>query len=131
MVGLHRALPVGLLFPAWRRPIGASLMVAGCLLIAGVGWLLLRHGTEVHTFGTPRKLVTSGPFRFSRNPIYLGFLLGLLGAWIYLGSVSPVVGPLVFFWVANAWYIPFEEQKLQQAFGGAYDRYRKSVRRWL
>ncbi len=131
MVLLDRALPLAGLFPASIRIAGIVLLTAGFLMIAAVGLLLLRRDTEVHTFGRPRKLVTEGLFRFSRNPIYLGFLLSLIGVWIYLGSLSPVAGCLIFFVVADRWYIPFEERQLERAFGPAYGTYRAGVGLWL
>ena len=131
MVWLHRAWAGGTVFPAALRPLGIALMTAGFLLIAVTGMQLLRHDTDIHTFGRPRKLLTSGTFTFSRNPIYLGFLVSLVGAWVYLGSWLAVVGPIVFFVVASTWYIPFEEDRLAEAFGADYLAYRARVGRWI
>ncbi|WP_116127243.1 methyltransferase family protein [Lewinella sp. IMCC34183] len=130
MVVLDRWLPLARPL-AVLRWLGLALLVAGVLLIVTVGLLLLRYRTEIHTFGEPRRLVTGGPFRFSRNPIYLGFVVSLLGAWCYLGSVSPLLGVVAFFLAANYWYIPFEEERLLEAFGEAYRTYQRRVARWL
>ena len=130
MAVLDSKLPLARVFPDLRS-LGIGLLVLGVLLIASVGLLLLRHRTEIHTFGQPRRLVTSGPFRFSRNPIYLGFVVSLLGTWVYLGSLSPLLGVVVFFLAANYWYIPFEEARLREGFGEAYREYQQRVGRWL
>ena len=131
MVLLHLTLPLATVFPATLRPAAIGLLTLGFLLIATTGLQLLRHDTEIHTFGRPRKLLTGGTFRWSRNPIYLGFLTGLLGGWLYLGSLSPVAGPVIFFTVATNWYIPFEEARLTEAFGADYARYRARTGRWV
>ncbi len=131
MVLLDRTLPVAEIFSGGWRPVGIALLTAGFLMIASVGWLLLRHDTEIHTFGQPRHLLTMGLFQISRNPIYLGFLLSLIGVWIYLGSLVPVIGCLIFYVVADRWYVPFEEKQLHRKFGAAYDDYRRRVGRWL
>lgn len=90
-----------------------------------------RMGTNVKTFNEPGKLITDGWFRFTRNPMYLGFLLILLGAWLLFGTATPVVGPLAFGIIANFWYVPFEERAMQAKFGAAYLAYQQRVRRWL
>ncbi|MGB3800673.1 MAG: penicillin-binding transpeptidase domain-containing protein [Lewinella sp.] len=131
MVLLHRTLPLARLWSESWRTLGIGLLTAGVLMIASIGFLLLRRDTEIHTFGQPRKLVTEGLFRFSRNPIYLGFLISLVGVWVYLGSLSPVVGCFIFFLVADRWYIPFEEEQLDRQFGAAYEGCQKRVGRWV
>ena len=68
--------------------------------------------TEIHTFKRPKKLVTEGLFRYSRNPIYLGFTLALLGAATVLGNGMAYLGVGLFFLTAHFWYIPFEEKNI-------------------
>ena len=131
MVLLHLTLPVATVFPATLRPAGIGLLTLGFLLIATTGMQLLRHDTAIHTFGRPRKLLMGGTFAYSRNPIYLGFLLSLLGGWVYLGSATPVVGPLLFYAVASRWYISFEEARLGDSFGADYAAYQERVGRWI
>jgi len=87
--------------------------------------------TEIHTFKRPRKLVTSGLFKISRNPIYLGFTISLLGVWVLLGTILPIVGCLIFIIVTNKYYIPYEENAMEKIFGTAYIDYKSKVRRWI
>ena len=87
--------------------------------------------TEINTFKPPKRLVTDGLFRYSRNPIYLGFTLALLGWAIVLGNLAALDGVLLFFLAAHFWYIPFEEKAMKKEFGTVYEQYKKQVRRWL
>jgi protein-S-isoprenylcysteine O-methyltransferase Ste14 len=108
-------------------------------LIVGIGWILCiwsqnvieSHGTAMHCQKKPTMLVTTGPFRFSRNPFYLGYLIITVGVAIMLGSISGFVGPLLFVVLINSKVIPKEENILQQIFSESYTKYRQEVRRWL
>ena len=106
-------------------------------LVVGIGFLavgsarFMRIGTNLNTFIKPDILVTTGPFRFTRNPMYLGFTLVLLGNWLLWGTLSPLVGVVIFFVAANFWYIPFEESRCEDVFGEVYLEYKSKVRRWL
>jgi protein-S-isoprenylcysteine O-methyltransferase Ste14 len=90
-----------------------------------------RVGTTVKTFDEPSTLVTDGLFRLSRNPMYLGFASALLGIWLLLGALSPVLGVLLFVAVTDRWYIPFEERVLRDRFGQAFRDYAARTRRWV
>ncbi len=88
-------------------------------------------GANVNTFKAPTHLVTEGLFKYSRNPMYLGLALILVGVWIMLGSVSPLAGVVGFILVTERWYIAYEEQRLGETFGQAYEAYRAHTRRWF
>ncbi len=113
------------------RTVGAALSVAGAALAANGSALFARVGTNIKTFDDPDALVVSGPFAWSRNPMYLGFVLLLLGAAGLLAAPFALVGPVAFVAAAQAWYIPFEEQRMVETFGDSYDGYRRRVRRWF
>lgn len=115
---------------AWRLP-GAFLLVIGAALSARGSALFAQVGTNVHTFGEPGKLVATGLFGFSRNPMYLGFLILLTGVAVLLGTLTAWVAPLAFFAAASFWYIPFEEQRMRDTFGTDYERYQQTVNRWI
>lgn len=110
---------------------GLAPIVAGIALLAGARALFRRHETNIMTFGKPDYLVTSGPFRFTRNPMYLGFTLMLLGAAMLSGRVVALLAPVVFILLARLWYIPFEERSARAAFGAAYEVYCCNTRRWI
>lgn len=129
MIVLHLLLPLGVLMD---RPL-----LAGIVAIIGAGFtlsgarLFSRIGTNIKTFNKPDHLVTSGLFRFTRNPMYLGFLVLLLGIAIGLGTATPFVVVIAFFVITNLWYIPFEERKMEETFGADYRTYKARVRRWI
>ena len=106
-------------------------------LIAGAGLLLAarmqfsKSDAEINTFKTPRQLVTSGLFAFSRNPMYAGFTLLLGAAAMFVNTWCALLAPLAFFLACSFWYIPLEERNMRQTFGQAYDDYAWRVRRWL
>ena len=128
---------LGLLVPiagplTWAlRVLGVPVAAAGLTLNVGGAGLFQRTGTNIKTFNDPGVLVTDGPFRFTRNPMYLGFTLMLCGVALLVGTLSAWIGAAVFFAAANAWYIPFEEDRMRSTFGASYDDYRRRVPRWL
>ena len=83
----------------------------------------------VKPFEESRQLIETGPFRFSRNPMYLGLLLILAGTFILLGSLGPMV-VLVFVWLIMSQFVALEERALEARFGDACRRYKSRVRRW-
>ena len=112
--------------------IGVPIVIGGLGITVWHGRLFSRVGTNINTFNKPDKLVTEGLFRYTRNPMYLGFLIALLGfAILFQGSISAFVIALFFFAVANWWYIPFEENGMRQKFGPDYDAYCQTTRRWI
>lgn len=111
--------------------LGIPLALIGLSLTIWVRKLFEQKNTEIHTFKTPRTLVRGGPFKFSRNPIYLGFIIALLGVGLFLGNIISLLTALVFFLITNFWYIPFEEKLMEQIFKNEYLDYKSRVRRWL
>ena len=90
------------------------------------------EGTEIDPISeTNRKLVTGGPFRFTRNPMYLGLVLSTFGIAVWLGDWPFLAVPPAVFATANFAHIPFEEAKMRRQFGAAFDDYARRVRRWI
>ena len=131
--GLHALLP-GARFPFpfdGHQVIGGGVIVTG-LLLSSLGIRhFRRHQTTVEPFGTPTALVATGPYRFTRNPMYLGIVTTLLGIALVVATVPFLLAPLAFFVIINATQIPREEAKLTALFGDAYTNYRQRVGRWL
>lgn len=111
--------------------LGLALIFLGVSITLIIVYTFIKVETNLHVFKDPDKLVTTGLFALTRNPIYLGFVMILIGAAILFNSYSTLIGPLIFFLVANFWYIPYEEQAAFNQFGQAYTDYRKKVRRWI
>jgi protein-S-isoprenylcysteine O-methyltransferase Ste14 len=83
------------------------------------------------TFDKPDKLVTTGLFACSRNPMYLGFAICALGGAVALGAVTALVVAILFSITLDRWYVRYEETVMRETFGAAFDAYCGRVRRWL
>jgi len=77
------------------------------------------------------KFVKSGPFTFTRNPMYLGLVLITLGISILLGSLVSFLLPILLFLYLNTYMIPFEETLMERTFRSSYEDYKSKVRRWI
>ncbi len=106
-------------------------MLLGVTLSMWASSTFRRAGASYQLRGESSVLVSSGPFRISRNPMYLAMLLWLIGLAMLLGSLTPFVFPILLFLIANFLAIPLEERRLQDSMGKAYLEYRTRVRRWL
>ena len=117
--------------PQTTTMIGAMLFTAGAILAAW-GLILFRKARTTTVPGrTSAQLVTSGPYQYTRNPMYVGLTLAYLGETGLIKQVWPLaVLPFLLAYV-NWIVIPLEESRLVQVFGRAYDDYRAQVRRWL
>jgi protein-S-isoprenylcysteine O-methyltransferase Ste14 len=113
-------------------PLGIALVVAAFVLPVWAFVLFRREGTEIDpTSPTNRKLVITGPFRLTRNPMYLGLVIFALGIAIWVGAWPMFLAPTAVFATTNWGHIPFEEAKMRRQFGAAYDGYVSQVRRWI
>jgi protein-S-isoprenylcysteine O-methyltransferase Ste14 len=113
-------------------PLAVLLVVAGAALGAAGSALFRREGTELNpASATNRKLVTRGPFRFTRNPMYLGLIVLTLGIGFWVGAWPMFLAPIAVFVTTNWVHIPFEEAKMRRQFGSEYDTYVSRVRRWI
>lgn len=131
MIGMDQLLPVrDAIIPPWNW-IGLGIAGAGAFLTLSSAMRFRRLETNIVTFDDPECIVDTGFFAFSRNPMYLGFTLALLGVAIFLGSPMPFLMVLMFFLAADRWYIPFEEERMRAIFGKAYADYCSRVRRWI
>lgn len=131
MLGLDRAFPW---FRVMHPPLvnfGFVAIGLGILLILVAAGLFKWRKTTINPFGEPVMVVREGVYRFSRNPMYLGMLLLLIGLGIWLGNILALLVTPVFVWVMNRWYIVGEEQLMESRFGEHYLAYRRHVRRWL
>src|SRR3954469_9787141 len=122
----------------WPAQIGLLQILGALLLIAGVTLALacvftfafIGRGTPA-PFDAPRKLVVAGPYRWVRNPMYIGAGLALLGAAIFFGSIGLVLYAVIFWSTAHLFVLFFEEPVLRRKFGADYDAYAATRRRWI
>jgi protein-S-isoprenylcysteine O-methyltransferase Ste14 len=117
--------------PPILRNIGLLLTFFGFLL--GIGALLefRKARTTLDPHGSVRQLVTSGIYRFTRNPIYLGFLLMIVGLPLSSGLYWGIVMVPFYILAMNRLVIEREESYLEQKFKNVYPDYKARVRRWL
>lgn len=128
---LDALLPVELERSLWTHYFGWGLIDAGVLLMLWAGLLMLWRRTTVNPYGMPVRLLEEGPFRFSRNPIYLADTLIYCGIALLWGSLWPwLLLPALIFTIQRG-VIVHEEQLLAELFGEDYRAYCQRVRRWL
>ena len=130
-VFLHFVVPLGRVVLWPYSCFGLVFIALGAVINMSAVRLLQERETTLEFHGTASSLVTDGPFRISRNPVYLGGVLVSLGVAILLGSLIALVFPVTLFWILNGFYVPREETALQTRFGAPYVDYKRKVRRWL
>lgn len=119
--------------PLWRFevPGGALIVLAGIALILWSATHFRRARTPIHPRRKPTTLITDGPFRFSRNPIYLGMALIAAGWAVRLGALSTLLCVPAFMAVIHRRFIAGEEFHIDRALGEDWRAYAGRTRRWL
>lgn len=130
MFALDRWLPLVQFYPSLPWPAW-FLMAPGLLLVLVAANLFKRAETGVVPFSKSTTLVTSGIYRITRNPMYLGMALVLAGAAIKIGSLSAWLPVIFFVFIIQRQFIRNEEIFLTAIYGDEYRRFCKKVRRWL
>jgi protein-S-isoprenylcysteine O-methyltransferase Ste14 len=118
--------------PSWSELTGMGLVIVGFALVM---WCLatfafVGKGTAA-PFDPPRRLVVAGPYRFVRNPIYIGAVMTMLGAAMYLWTAWLVAYALGVLIVTHLLVILYEEPHLRRVFGQPYEDYLRTVHRWI
>ena len=128
---IQTLLPLPWLTPPIAWSVGGALLVAGLMINATSVFVMVRGNGTLNTNGPSAALVTAGPFRFSRNPLYLGLVLLYSGIACLFAIVwaVPLLIPLVVY--TQLGVIAPEERYLERAFGESYIIYKARVRRWL
>ena len=114
-----------------RRGIALGMIIGGLLLDGMAAGLFRRLGTAVEPWKPSTALATDGPYRFSRNPIYVGFAITYAGLAIAMDSPIALLMLVPCLVVIDWAVIRKEEAYLTRTFGAEYDAYRNRVRRWL
>lgn len=131
--GLGRLIPLGVLTLPLQSAVAAALAGLGLVIIV----ISVREFMRVKTTVNPIKideasaLVTSGPFGFTRNPMYLGMLLILTGIAVWLGQLSGLIALPLFIAYITRFQIMPEEAVMRQIFGDAFVAYSRKTRRWI
>ena len=130
-VALHRFVPILRFIPQPWNWLGILVILAGVVIIISPAIDFRRSETTIIPFRESSKLVITGMYRLTRNPMYVGMATILLGIAVVSGSLSPFLVPLVFIPVLNSRVIRHEEAMLEERFGDEYRDYMRKVRRWL
>jgi len=126
---LHFALPAPVLL---RLPwLGAAVAAAGAALALWGERTFARAGATIKPFERSRVLVTSGPYRFTRNPMYLGLVALAAGLALALGTPAPWAAAALLAATLHVRFIRNEERALAASLGEPYQAFRARVRRWL
>jgi len=134
-VGLQRLSPIGVSSDRLLRVahvVGIGLIAAGVLLaLSSVAIFLLMARTTLIPHGSASKLVNWGPYRFTRNPMYVSLVTVYLGVAGALGQVWPLVLLALPVALIHRITIPFEEARMRSLFGDEFDQYCSQTRRWI
>jgi len=128
---IQLARPFPFLAPALAVPLGTLLVVIAIVLFSSSVVKFKAAGTPVPARKPTTAIVRTGPYRLSRNPIYLAFTLFQLGIAIRANSLWLLATLVVALVLIHFVVIPTEEQYLERRFGAEYLDYKRSVRRWL
>ena len=131
MALLHFLLPGPRLLSTPWSWLGILPFAFGSGLTVGAARLFDRLGTPVRPFERSTRLVLDGPYRFTRNPMYLGMVLALAGIAIRLGTATPWLVPPAFAVFIQTQFIVPEEAMMERLFGAEYVAFKGRVRRWL
>jgi len=132
-IGAHRQDDrLGWYVPEPLAGAGVALMLAGAALAAWcIATFVVRGRGTPAPFDAPRVFVATGPYRWVRNPMYIGGFLVLAGYALCAGSVAALGVAFVMLLAAHVFVLAYEEPTLEARFGDSYREYRRATRRWI
>lgn len=114
------------------QSLGIVLFVLGMCTDLFCVIIFFRMGTEIIPASSRNKhLLVDGPYKITRNPMYVGMIFSQFGIAFYIGTIPMFLVPVVFICLINFVFIPFEEAKMLRQFGEQYLDYKRRVRRWI
>jgi len=131
MVAFHFLFPLAKVITLPWNVLGVIPLASGIVIDLVADKAFKKRGTTVKPFEESTALITSGVFRVSRHPMYLGFVLILTGAAVFMGSLMPYAVIIVFAVVMDVVLIRVEEQMLEEKFGEVWLEYKGKARRWI
>lgn len=111
--------------------IGLAISAIGFLTVYACFSQFRKHRTAIHPGHDSSALITTGLYRFTRNPIYVAMTVIILGAVIVSGRAAALSMPIVFLVIIDRLFIRMEEQRLIETFGDEYRAYKARCRRWV
>lgn len=125
-------LPFTHVFEFKIMDLGIVFCAGGTGVLLWAFFLFKKHGNDVlPTAPKAALLLTKGPYMFTRNPMYVGMVVIMLGIALLFGTLPFFVAAALFYFILNSAHIPFEEHKLENQFGETYRAYMKRTRRWI
>ena len=135
IIGLIIQIPISKYIPLVtfdsQSILGSIIIMLGLLGIIYLIRIFKANETDILPDGEPTMLIRSGPYLYSRNPIYFFMIIILLGSSLIHGTVSTFLIPILFAIIVNALWINLEEERLESIFGDEYLQYKRSVRKWI
>ena len=128
-VGVQFLAPLSL-HSQWPVAAWVSVVLGSFLVLRG-WWLFRVAGTAICPTEPSTTLITRDVYRFTRNPMYLGLTLVMLGPALYTGAPLLYVAAISFAAIINRHFCPYEEEKLARQFGRDWTEYAERVRRWI
>jgi len=130
-VVLHFVLPIKkVIFPPYTYS-GGLFIIFGGVLNLWTDALFKKMKTRVKPYEDATEIITQGPFKISRHPMYLGMTAVLVGIAVLHGTIISFLFPVFFFIVCEIFFIKFEEKSMERIFGQKYLDYKVKVRRWI
>ena len=122
-----------IIYLPYKHSISILILLAGILILINPVFKFIKSKTTVNPvkFAKVNKLVTSGIFKYSRNPMYLGMILIIISTTIFYLNYYSVITPFIFYFWINRFQIKREEIFLKEKFGKEYLSYMSKTRRWI
>ena len=131
MIMLHFFYPIFVLYTGLWKLIGVLPIIFGGYLNLAADKLMKVYSTTVKPGKESETLIENGVFKFSRNPMYLGMAMILIGIAIILGSLSPFIVVIIFVYLIKNFFIKVEESMLEKKFEKKWINYKNNTRRWI
>jgi protein-S-isoprenylcysteine O-methyltransferase Ste14 len=129
---LDRRFPAPVDLPRWLKIPGALLIVGGGVLaLSCIALFVVKGKGTPAPFDAPRQFVAVGPYRYVRNPMYLGAFAVILGFGLWMNSATILIFGLPWLLLAHFFVLVYEEPVLREKFGDSYKNYCATVRRWI
>ena len=125
-------LKLGVALPEWAPVPGLAAMIGGGVIVLACVAVFVSSGSGTPApFDPPREFVAVGPYKYVRNPMYIGALIVLIGFGLWQKSASILLFALMLAMIVHLFVLLLEEPDLARRFGSSYLRYKQSVNRWL
>ena len=130
-IAFHFVFPVKQLINSPYNWLGFLFLIIGGVLNIWADQIFKKNQTTIKPGEKPITFIKTGPYKFSRNPMYLGVSLLLLAIGFILGSVTSFLGFILFIILIEVIFIPEEQKNLQAQFGEGYEAYKQKFRKWI